>query len=81
MSQQYPHQALIKSVPEAHGTNYEIWAEIIPCTIPADTVCLRFSSTWSGARDPSARQVKGEYFLDSLGRDQLIQLLQEASSQ
>jgi hypothetical protein len=81
MSQQQTHQTLIKSVPEAHGTSYEIWAEIIPCTIPQDTVCLRFSSTWSGAREPSTRQVKGEYFLDSQGRDQLIKLLSGISVQ
>ena len=75
MPQQH-QQVLIKSIPEAHGNNYELWAEIIPCTIPADTVCLRFSTTWSGAREPGARQVKGEYFLDSVGRDQLMTLLQ-----
>jgi hypothetical protein len=74
MSQQR-QQALITSVPEAHGNNYEVWAEIIPCTIPADTVCLRFSTAWSGARDPSARQIKGEYFLDNAGREQLLALL------
>jgi hypothetical protein len=74
MSQQ-PYQTLIKSVSEAHGTNYETWAEIVPCTIPQDTVCLRFFSTWSGARDSTARQVKSEHFLDAHGRRQLISLL------
>ena len=74
-------QALIKSVPEAHGNDYEVWAEIIPCTIPRDTVCLRFTTTWSGARDPEARQVKGEYFLDAQARDALMKLLSGVSQQ
>lgn len=71
--------ALIRRVPEAHGSNYELWAEIIPCTIPKDTVCLRFSTIWSGARDPQAPQVKGEYFLDSAARHALSALLSEVT--
>lgn len=74
-------QRLIKQIPEAHGSTYQIWAEIIPCSIPQDTVCLRFSTQWTGARDPEARQIKGEYFLDSSARSQLMDLLQQVDAQ
>ena len=72
---------LITEIAEAHGQTYQVWADIIPCVIPSDHVCLIFSSVWTGAKDSTARQVKGEYFLDTQAVQRLINLLQESPRQ
>ena len=66
---------VISDIPEVHGSNYQTHAEIIPCITPADTVCLRFSSVWTGAKNPTAPQVKAEFFLDSQALHRLVDLL------
>lgn len=70
---------LITEIAEAHGQTYQVWADIIPCVIPKDHVCLRFSSVWTGAKDSTARQNKGEYFLDKNAVQQLIYLLKQSA--
>lgn len=66
---------LINQTTDGQGTVYQTWAEMIPCDRPFDTVCLRFSSTWTGAKNPESPQVKAEFFLDSAARHSLQQLL------
>jgi hypothetical protein len=75
------HQHLIREVPEAHGTAYQLWAEIISCEKPPETICLRFLTAWSGAKDPGAMQVKGEFFLDPAATKILIDALQKVHEQ
>ena len=66
---------LITKIPEGRGTFYEIWAELQPCAKPHNTVCLRFSTVWSGAKNATQAQIKSEFFLDPEGRQQLRELL------
>jgi len=69
---------LIRDVQEDRGSNYQLWAEIIKCDSPADTVCLQFSSIWTGAKQPEAPQSKGQFFLHIDDVDSLIDMLQDA---
>jgi len=72
---QIPQTRLIQEVPEERGSTYQIWADVIPCVTPHETVCLRFSSVWTGAKDTTARQTKGEFFLDQPALKELMDLL------
>jgi hypothetical protein len=72
---------LITTVPEVHGSNYQLFAEIINCQHPPDTVCLRFGTRWTGARDPQALQIKAEFFLDSDAQARLADLLRSQGHQ
>lgn len=71
---------LIRDVKEARGDNYQVWAEVTLCEFPADTVCLQFTSIWTGAKDPSAAQSKGQFFLSIDEVNSLIDMLQDAQN-
>lgn len=72
------NRALITETSDPHGSNYRLWAEIVPCERPSHTVELRFSSTWSGAKNAEEVQVRGRYLLDSTALDNLRRLLEAA---
>ena len=69
---------LIRDVKEVRGESYEVWAEVTRIDTPENTVCLQFSSVWTGAKDPSAAQSKGQFFLSLDEVDSLIDMLQDA---
>lgn len=69
---------LIRDVKEARGESYQVWAEVYRIDNPTDTVCLQFSSVWTGAKDPGAAQSKGQFFLGLDEIDSLIDMLQDA---
>lgn len=66
---------LITQTQDERGSAYEIWAEILSCSRPQNTRCLRFSSRWTGARDPLAFQNFAELYLDDQATKNLMQLL------
>lgn len=69
---------LIRDVKEARGQNYQVWAEVTRIDTPENTVCLQFSSVWTGAKNPEAQQSKGQFFLSLDEVDSLIDMLQDA---
>lgn len=68
-------RTLITATSDPHGSDYQLWAELITCERPSDMVELRFSSTWSGAKNPQEMQVQGQYLLDATAIDNLRRLL------
>lgn len=74
-TQTTPARTLITETKEPHGSTYQLWAEIIPCKKPQDTVELRFSSIWTGAKNAEEPQVRGKYLLDTTAIDNLRRLL------
>ena len=54
---------MIRSVPEASGAEYQLWVELYPVQGPGDYYALKFSSIWTGAKQPEAAQCKGDFFL------------------
>ena len=69
---------LIRDITEARGEHYQVWAEVTSINTPQNTVCLQFSSVWTGARNPEAPQSKGQFFLSLDEVDSLIDMLQDA---
>jgi hypothetical protein len=69
-------RTLIAETSDPHGSTYQLWAEIIPCEAPRNIIELRFSSTWSGAKQPQDPQIKAKFLLDATGLDNLRRLLE-----
>lgn len=68
-------KVLIHQVPEASGGVYQLWAELTAVDIPENCQQLTFSSVWTGAQDPEAPQIKGQFFLDQSSIANLRKLL------
>ena len=68
-------RALIHQVAESHGSHYQLWAELVPCEHPADHVELKFSSIWTGARNPDDGQVRARFLLSPDALSTLQQLI------
>ena len=68
-------RTLIHSIPETHDNEYRLWAELIPCQNPAGHMELRFSSEWTGAKDPTALQTRARFMLSPAALDNLQQLI------
>jgi hypothetical protein len=66
---------LIHDIEESHGSHYQLWAELIPCKHPGDHVELRFSSVWTGARNPDHEQARARFLLSPSALANLQQLL------
>ena len=74
----------------AHGTeiqfgsdhNHTSYVSLRPLAHAPDTVELRFETTFTKAKDPSARQTKGQYFISKTDlrvlRNQIDALLCQA---
>ena len=69
-------KTLIRSVPETSGSEYQLWAELVPAQGPGELFCLRFSSVWTGAKNPAAAQIKGEFFLQQENLRQLKTMIE-----
>ena len=70
---------MIRSVSEASGAEYQLWAEIVPTQGDRDLFAVRFSSIWTGSRDPKASQAKGDFFLERQDLAKLHALIEEAT--
>jgi len=70
-------KTMIRSVPEASGAEYQLWAELYPVQGPGDLYALKFSSIWTGAKDPAAAQAKGDFFLERENLNQLQNLIKD----
>lgn len=59
---------LIHEVPEQSGSTYQLWAELVDCYHPQGYKELKFTSVWTGAKDPEQPYNKGKFLLspDSL---------------
>jgi hypothetical protein len=69
---------LIHEVAEVSGATYQLWAELNDCYHPAGYKELRFSSVWTGAKDPEAPYNKGKFFLSPEALTNLKTLLETA---
>ena len=69
---------LIQEVHEESGSVYQLYGEIEKCYHPDDYHTLVFKSVWTGAKDPSAEQIKGKVFLSPEGLQNLKDLLKDA---
>ena len=70
---------LIRSVPESSGAEYRLYAELYPVQGPGDLYALKFSSVWTGAKDPGAAQAKGDFFLERKDLQGLQALIEEVT--
>ena len=68
---------MIRSVSEASGAEYQLWAELYPVQGPGDLYALKFNSIWTGAKDPGAAQAKGDFFLERKNLNQLQNLIKD----
>ena len=73
-------KSMIRSVPEASGAEYQLWAELYPVQGPGEYYALKFSTVWTGAKDPGASQAKGDFFLDAMDLKRLRSLIDEVTS-
>ena len=70
---------MIRSVPEASGAEYQLWAELYPVQGPGEYYALKFSSVWTGGKDPGAFQSKGDFFLGAADLQRLRSLIEDAT--
>ena len=54
---------LIHEVKETSGSTYQLFADLSAVDSPANHHMLTFYSVWTGAKDPEAPQVKGQFML------------------
>jgi hypothetical protein len=66
---------LIHEVSETSGSVYQLWAELTDCAVPAGYKTLKFSSTWTGAKNADIPYNKGQFFLPPEGIESLKELL------
>ena len=71
-------KALIHQTSESSGSCYELYATATP---HSDYVHLKFSSIWTGAKDPYGEQNKFEALLSKSDISILKQLLEDASDE
>jgi len=69
---------MLRSVAESKGTEYQLWAELTPCGCPGELYRFKFSSVWTGAKDPDASQSRAEFFLEKSDIMRLQKLFEDA---
>lgn len=69
---------MIRSVAEASGAEYQLWAEVAPAQGPGELYAVKFTSIWTGAKDPQASQAKGDFFLERTDLKKLQALIEAA---
>ena len=67
---------LIHEVKETSGSTYQLFADLKTMDSPVGHYMLTFYSVWTGAKDPEAPQVKGQYMLGPDAIDNLKELLE-----
>jgi hypothetical protein len=68
---------LIHEVHEQSGNDYQLWAELTECARPEGVKMLKFTSVYTGAKDPGVPWNKGQFFLSSEALHNLKELLEE----
>lgn len=66
---------LIHEVKEQSGNDYQLWAELTDCLRPEGYKSLKFTSMYTGAKNPEIPWNKGEFFLPPNAIDNLKELL------
>jgi hypothetical protein len=66
---------LIQQVDEQSGSIYQLWAEVTDCLRPEGYKSLKFTSVYTGSKDPDKPWVKGQFFLSPEAFDNLKELL------
>lgn len=69
---------LIHQVNEQSGNDYQLWAEVTPCSRPEGYQTLRFYSMYTGAKNPEIPWNKGQFFLPPEAMKNLKELLELA---
>lgn len=54
---------LIHQVDEQSGSIYQLWAELTDCLRPEGVKSLKFTSVYTGSKDPDKPWVRGQFFL------------------
>ena len=70
---------MIHEVVEQSGNNYQLWAELTDCLRPEGYKTLKFTSMYTGAKNPEVPWNKGEFFLPPESLNNLKDLLAEAT--
>ena len=70
---------MIRSVPEASGAEYQLWMELAPTQSSGAEFFLKFSSIWTGAKQPEAAQSKGDFFLQRADLTLLKDLIEDVN--
>lgn len=71
-------KALIHETPESSGSTYQLYATAVS---HSDYVHLKFSSVWTGAKNPESEQNKFEAFLSKEDIARLKSLLEVVSNE
>jgi len=66
---------LINEIPESSGSVYQLWAELTDCAVPPGYKVLKFSSTWTGAKNPDIPHQKGQFLMSPDSLNNLKDLL------
>ena len=66
---------LIHQVDEQSGLVYQLWAELTECMRPEGYKSLKFTSMYTGSKDPEKPWNKGEFFLPPEALQNLKDLL------
>ena len=67
---------LITEIKDVSGNDYQLYAELIDCVVPAGHKMLSFSSVWTGAKDPKLEQNKARFMLSPESLTKLTELLE-----
>jgi hypothetical protein len=67
---------LIHQVDEQSGSVYQLWAELTDCLRPEGYKTLKFTSTYSTAKNPDIPWSRGEFFLPLEALTNLKELLE-----
>lgn len=65
----------LNHIVEQSGSEYELWAELVPCTTPTDYSMLRVYSLYSGAKDPTIQWERAKLLLSPESLSNLKSLL------
>lgn len=71
---------MIRSVAEASGAEYQLWAEVTPAQGPGELYAVKFTSIWTGAKQPDAPQSRGDFFLDKTDLARLLELIKNVTA-
>ena len=65
----------LNHIVEQSGSEYELWAELVPCATPKDYTMLLVYSLYSGAKDPNLQWERAKILLSPEALNNLKELL------
>lgn len=68
---------LILEVHEQSGNDYQLWGELTECARPEGYKSLKFTSVYTGSKEPGTPWNKGQFFLNPESLQNLKDLLDE----